>query len=113
MFVLYNDVIFDKTAVKKFAFQNDDTWLLPIHHQQFLLLSNSHKQSPVIDIYSYRQAEKSDSLKFISVALRTWRNSIASSRGLVLPPPPQIDARVLKVRLINTLTDSQAVADAM
>jgi len=31
MFVLYNDVIFvkkDKTAVKKFAFQNDDTWLL-------------------------------------------------------------------------------------
>jgi len=53
MFVLYNDVIFvkkDKTAVKKFAFQNDDTWLLLIHHQQSPLLSNSHKQSPVIDI---------------------------------------------------------------
>jgi len=53
MFVLYNDVIFmkkDKTAVKKFVFQNDDTWVLPIHHQQSLLLSNSRKQSPVKDI---------------------------------------------------------------
>jgi len=41
----------DKTAVKKFAFQNDDTWLLPIHHQRSPLLSISHKQSPVIDIF--------------------------------------------------------------
>jgi len=75
MFVLYNDVIFmkkDKTAVKKFAFQNDDTWQLPIHHQRSPLLSNSHRRSPVIDYY-YRQAQKSDSLNFILVALRTLR----------------------------------------
>jgi len=31
----------DKTAVKKFAFQNDDTWLLPTHHQRSPLLSNT------------------------------------------------------------------------
>jgi len=54
MFVLYNDVIFvkkDKMAVKKSVYQNDDTCLFSIHHQQSLLLSKSHKQSPVIDIF--------------------------------------------------------------
>jgi len=53
MFILYNDVTCEErqTAVKKFAFQNDDTCLLSIHHQQSPLLSKSHKQSPVIDIF--------------------------------------------------------------
>jgi len=46
MSVLYNDVIFvkkDKMAVKKFAFQNDDTWLLPIHHRFYLTATNNHQ----------------------------------------------------------------------
>jgi len=51
MFVLYNDVIFMMKDKTEFAFQDDETWLLPIHHPQSLLLSNSHKQSPVIDIF--------------------------------------------------------------
>jgi len=45
----------------------------------YLTATNNHQ-------WYYIQAQKSDSLNFILVVLRTLRSFITSSRGLVLPP---------------------------
>ena len=99
MFLLYEGVISSrkyKTVTKKSAFRYDNMWRSPIHHKLSLHLSNNYKQS-LCWIYLYREVEGSISLKYFLVAMRTLRNSITSSCGLVLPLMCQLVPRHGKV----------------